>query len=723
MTKNNPIFKTCWTNSSPINYDRVIVTKNIKGRPLGIVDIDGQNTIITKKNNYLYFLNNTTFKESLKPLKIFNKKHIFLYDQRIVNINNNIYLLARARTPVAKANTPYGDDLHYLIWVNISKREVSQYKYEKIKDLTIANIDGVTYALIIAVGVGFEKWDIEKNEIVGLLDYPECEGFSIDLFGEIAKIRASNYGFIDCRNMKIINVIDGYNLDGYKSHTSTSLKWNGKWVTITCAGRYDEPLRRNFIWDMVTGKIIAELPGDGDPQNTAGYNVKTTYNSKGDPLLIMTDYLSSTKSIMYNLNHIDDGFKYFRYLDNETKEYKYLQNDITLVKRGNEKLIVENETGRIWSLETLQPIKEATPPPAEKISGELFPITLPNNVVAFLDWRRFIWNPFGKDREYNEVTHLLASSLNGKGVFLSASIDRYLRLFDTATGKMICQSVQLKNDIRNITIANLKGKNVVVVSLRNDIIEIYDLQTFSRYDTTITIDGGEFEMCIAEFEGKTQLIANVGDGHIDTWDLETGTPIHKSLEIEREDGDTFEDLDITIHLIYLNGNPVLVIVLFMLNEVLLYDLVKGHNLGELEFDEMMMNYACEYTGDYFTEKIRTILVNNKTILVTSSPGAIACFDPENDFDRVGKMLITGLEKFETSGEIEIVGLEVLNVNGKNIVIAYGREALEIYDMDNYLDNYTKLKKIEFNQRISALTVSDNKIIVACGEEITAIEVK
>ncbi len=333
-----------------------------------------------------------------------------------------------------------------------------------------------------------------------------------------------------------------------------------------------------------------------------------------------------------------------------------------------------------------------------------------NNPIFKTCWTNS--NPINNE---NGVTHLLASSLNEKSVFLSASEDCHLRLFDTATGKMICQSDQLKHSIRNIVIANLESKNVVLASLENDTIEIYDLQTLSRYDTTITIDGGAYYgMCIAEFEGKTQVIVNITSDHIDTWDLKTGTPIHKSLEMIREDGRILKDLEISIQLIYLNDNPVLAVIICGCNEVFLYDLVKGHNLGELEFDELMMNNVDECTGDYEIIEIRTIHVNNKTTLVTGSAnGRIACFDSEN-FERIGKILNTELDEADF-----FEGFEVLNVNGKNIAVAIVYDELKIYD----LDIYKKLKTIKFDQMISALTVSEDKIIVACGEEIIAIEVK
>lgn len=733
-----PKFKTLWQNLSPINYEDIIVTKLSNYKPVDIVYINGVQTIIAIKGKSLYFLDTIAFEETRKPIKFFNKSFSICYDlyyTEIINIDGEMHFIAEiSRTEEHK---------RYLIMVNITKEDIFEYKSDCINKIVLAQIDGTPHILVDEVArisngyneVELNKWDIKNGKIIDTFrfsysrrnydNYPK-----LTVFDEIVRISSTCQIFLDIRTFKTINTFEDYVFEGYYYENYLDFKLNDKWITITSGGRKDEPLNRNYIWDTLTGEKIAELPGNGDPQNTAGYIMKISYNQVGNPLLILSEYLNH-RTIVYNLDKIDKGFQYFKDVNN----CAYSLGNIIPVTLDRKPILIETRYsgtgGRAWSLDTFEPVEGLSF--HEALYGDshdmdkLYPLTLPNGMDAFMVENNLnntpIWNPHGKARHYTYTHHIENAVVNGKEIFVTASEDRVIRLYDTLSGKLMLESSPINHEIIHLTIAQSKDKSVAIVGLKDYTVQLYDLSNLQPTGVTINIGEIYGELLIAKFEGKTQLLASTQCNRVCSWDIETGKPIHQPLNIlqpldKGEEPTLICDLgDIITNLIQLSGNPVLAVTLLGCDGTFLWDLNSNKNLGTLIFDKTMMRHADEYTCLYDITKISVIIENGKEKLLTGSmTGRLVNFDPTT-LERTSPRIIKTIDS--ENNLIDLIDLKPLSTDNYCLAIALIDHKLKIYD----LETSKIMKTIEMEQPITAFTISNNKLIICYSENIKAIEIK
>ncbi|GEM_PF-2360681 len=741
--------KAKWTNSKPLNYTDVHITSASLWfeNKFGVIhNLGGKQTYIADYKGKLYFFDPLTLETTKTALSLISDKKLSdpsLGENEFIRINDQLYFIGLFWV----TNKGEAERQKVLVIANLTSGEIFNHVYQDgyADELCITSINDTFYAVVVGEE-NIDKWDIEARKQIAT--YPtEREQFSfIRIFDNILQIYKRGdegiYINFDIEKGEPVNELSYEYPDEYYYSSSQSVKIDGKWTVITLGGRnYKESIHRNFIFDALTGKKVGELPHD-DIQNTAGYFSYIHYNKAGDPMLILAD----KRNLVYNLNHIDQGFQYFKdpnsridpkilkgYINPEFHhlydKHDYQRGNIIPTYLNDEPVIVEEKTGKIWSLETLQLVDGTKLAPYTKGDGDihsLAPLTLPNNKPAFISNREAIydtrradlWNPFGEEQSLNQVEHIRETVIDGKSVFITASSDNTLSMYETKSGKLLSQSLPTGSPIKICTLATIKGKQTILVGLENNTVEFYDLPDLQKRELIINVDtymGNT--LFVEEFEGRTQLYLCVESNRVCTWDAETGKPIHQPLEIKDNEGEILNGFcDIHIASLRWNGNLVLAVTELGTSLTFLWDLEKGQYIDRFEFNKKLEKYVEVETENYDVVDIHPVRIDGKELLITLTMHRVLAFFDYNSLKLAGK--IKSLDPYnELLTELNSDQIRTYTLGKESLMILNANTNLDIYD----LSALKKLKRVPFEKGVTAYTISDGHLIVCHGEEITAIQ--
>lgn len=716
-----PKFKTVWNNIKEVDTTNDIIISEYQGSPLKIIDLNGKQVLVGIYRNKLEFLDPYTFKMVAKAVTLAPAK-FDAYRVNLVKIDGDwcaVYIIYK--------DNREADDRFRIVSYNFTTKETTTLKTANtwIYNIKAVEINGGSYlfialknttsCLILRYNLHTQQEEL-RFEMPSLSSpYSQIDDFYYFINNGkptlLVKHSVSVYPHSDYKHYKLFDAITGKRLG--KDMTLTKVKdiaivqiSDSKYVLAAAT-----KANHLHLFDTATGEQTHDILVDDDPNFTI--TALAAYKSK----LVIASW---DRSKVYDLAHPEQ----------ESNILTLANGDPVQTKDGFFITIYQNKPLAIFpqcykgascfSLETYTEQTDIKVIPGMKI---FLPFTDSQNRELFIieygnQYNRgsstALYNPKGRIRrkeEYELNYYAVNATLNGVPIVVTRSNNNIFNLFNIETGQKIkCLKIESsETKVEPILITEVKGKQVLLASFSED-IKMFTLPEMELSNITFPIKQ-PLSMDIIEMDGVKQLIG--ANNKIFTWNLETGEPVHNPLNIiidqggeEEEDRYLYSD-GFSAHTLNWGDKDSLFIGTTD-SDAYIWNPHKLTDPIQIKIDDAMWNVD-PYDPDYCIYCAVSTVIDGKNVVVTCSHhGAVVVIDAETG-KRIG-----GIRK--TNDDFDENYMKITEFAGKKLLVTHNKRTVKIWT----LNDTKKLKEFTFDN-ITSIAVSDNKIIVFHGEDVSCIE--
>lgn len=717
-----PKFKTVWNNIKEVDTTNDVIISEYQGSPLKIIDLNGKQVLVGKYGNKLEFLDPYTFKMVAKAVILapakFDTFHI-----NIVKIDGDWHAVYVIR----KRDDREADDYFRVVSYNFTTKETTTIITTNawIYDVKAVEINGINYlflAVITTPGL-ILRYNLHTQQEELRFEIPDSDHIQFYYFisnGKptlLVKHSVSAYLYSDYKHYKLFDAITGKQL----GQDMTLTKVEDTAIVQVSDSKYVLAVATKtnhlHLFDTATGKQTHNILVDDDPNFTYTMAI---YKSK---LVIV----SEDRTKIYDLAYPEQEPNILTHANGDPVQTK-AKNNTFIITYQNKPLIIfpqdyQTNVAQCFSLETYTEEREIKVIPeiskflpfTDSQNRELFIIHYGdkfniNNCITAL------YNPLGRIRskeEYEFNYYAVTTDLNGMPVVVTRSNNNIFNLFNIETGQKIkCLKIESsETKVEPILITEVKGKQVLLASYSED-IKMFTFPEMEVSNISFLIEAAG-SMDVIEMDGVKQLIA--ANDEMFTWNLETGEPIHNPFHViiepdaEEEEERYLCSDGFSIHTLNWGDKDSLFIGTVS-SDAYIWNPHKPAELIPIEIDEAMWNVG-HYDPDYCIYCAVSTVIDGKNVVVTGSHhGAVVVIDAETG-ERIGRIM-----KTNDVSEYYNNYMKITEFAGRKLLVTHNKRTVKIWT----LNDAKKLKEFTFDN-ITSIAVSNNKIIVFHGEDVSCFE--